>query len=349
VLSDPVVIDGTTQPGYAGVPLIELDGSLLTTDSPLLEVVGGDSTIRGLVISGYPHDGVALSGAGGNAIQGCHIGLTGGGTQAAGGVVGVHVDDCGGNLVGGDGPDQGNLIAGNNVGVLIEGAQATANVVLGNVVGAGIGGSQALGNSIGGLLIRSDASGNTIGGPAGNTFAYNGGPGVRVTSGVENLIRGNLIHANDAVGIDLGYDGLTANDPLDVDEGPNMLQNHPVLTSATNGGGVVHLSGELSSSPATTYDVEVFWATSTDPNGRTQAEALVGTLEVTTEPSGTAHFTGVLRGVVPVGGRVCATATDPDGNTSELGPSVEVVWSGALVFADGFEAGDSSSWASTSP
>jgi len=29
-LTDPVVIDGTSQPGFAGTPLIELSGNLLT-------------------------------------------------------------------------------------------------------------------------------------------------------------------------------------------------------------------------------------------------------------------------------------------------------------------------------
>src|SRR5947209_487632 len=42
-ISDPLTIDGTTQPGYAGTPLVELSGYGLS-------ISAGSSTIRGLVI-----------------------------------------------------------------------------------------------------------------------------------------------------------------------------------------------------------------------------------------------------------------------------------------------------------
>src|SRR5437588_2023962 len=49
-VSDPAVIDATTQPGFAGMPLIELDGSSAGANANGLDVLA-DNAIRGLVIN----------------------------------------------------------------------------------------------------------------------------------------------------------------------------------------------------------------------------------------------------------------------------------------------------------
>src|SRR5262249_33165824 len=51
VITDPVVIDGSTQPGYSGTPLIELDGTQASLAGGIvgatgLEISAGSSTIR---------------------------------------------------------------------------------------------------------------------------------------------------------------------------------------------------------------------------------------------------------------------------------------------------------------
>ena len=50
-VTDPVVIDGTSQPGYAGSPLIAVVGQSTGSLNPL--PIGSDVTIRGLAIPGY--------------------------------------------------------------------------------------------------------------------------------------------------------------------------------------------------------------------------------------------------------------------------------------------------------
>src|SRR5262249_21161018 len=121
----PIIIDGTTQPGYSNSPVIELDGSDETGNSPNgLCLFGGNSTVRGLIISGFRQDfGITLRG-GHNVIQGNYIGTDATGTQANGNYGGVGVFSSG-NLIGtdADGVDdvaERNLISSNLVdGVLI--------------------------------------------------------------------------------------------------------------------------------------------------------------------------------------------------------------------------------------
>src|SRR6516165_3592996 len=52
VITSPVLIDGFSQPGYAGTPLIELSGSQAGGGDGLT-IIGSNVTVRGLAISGY--------------------------------------------------------------------------------------------------------------------------------------------------------------------------------------------------------------------------------------------------------------------------------------------------------
>src|SRR5262249_43906113 len=49
--SDPVVIDGTTQPGFTGSPLIVLNGNAAGADVSGLTIEGGNSTVQGLAVN----------------------------------------------------------------------------------------------------------------------------------------------------------------------------------------------------------------------------------------------------------------------------------------------------------
>src|ERR1041385_2559872 len=70
----PMFIVGTTQPGFAGTPLIELNG-LSAGNSVGLRILAGNSTIRGLAINGFSAQGILVQGLGTNVIAGNYIGI----------------------------------------------------------------------------------------------------------------------------------------------------------------------------------------------------------------------------------------------------------------------------------
>ena len=271
-----------------------------------------------------------------NRVQGNFIGTNAAGTGALGGI-GVDVVGTG-NLVGGTTAAQANLISGNGTGgVRIYGSGTTGNTVEGNLIGVGASGSGPLPNLYGIRLIEG-AHGNAIGGDsaaAGNLIAFNTGIGVEIgaDAGSDNSILSNAIFSNGGLGIDLGADGATANDAGDADDGPNGLQNFPVLTSVTSSS----VEGTLESAPSTNFTLQFFANTSCDPTGFGEAQTPIGFAAVTTDAAGHASFGTSL--TVPPGQALTATATDASGSTSELSPCVLLTPSALAV--DGAAGGAS--------
>src|SRR5438445_8411434 len=72
-ITDPVTIDGTTQPGYAGTPLVELDRDISGPSLNGLIISAGNTTVRALFI-GHFFLPLVLQTNGGNIIEGNHIG-----------------------------------------------------------------------------------------------------------------------------------------------------------------------------------------------------------------------------------------------------------------------------------
>src|SRR4029077_7943506 len=80
-ITDPVIIDGTTQPGYAGAPLIEIAGSAASIATGL-SITGGGSTIRGLTINRFTGNAISITVNGGNLIERNFLGPNPAGTSA---------------------------------------------------------------------------------------------------------------------------------------------------------------------------------------------------------------------------------------------------------------------------
>jgi len=106
-----VIINGYTQPGAIpntntvgfasnAVLQIELSGDLLSGEEVGLRLATSGSTIRGLVINHFPHEGIAIEGEGatGNTIAGNFIGTdVSGATDLGNGGNGVHIIDSANN------------------------------------------------------------------------------------------------------------------------------------------------------------------------------------------------------------------------------------------------------------
>ena len=175
-ITDAVILDATTQEGFGGAPLIELNGAGAGAGADGLGITAGNSTVRGFIINRFTDEGIEISGGGNNLIVGNYIGtdITGAIDLGNSGN-GLDVTSPN-NTIGGTGA-AGNLISGNNQsGMWIHNATAIGNVVRGNTIGTNLAGSAAVANTFDGVLIADNASGTTVGGTA---------------AGEGNLISGN--------------------------------------------------------------------------------------------------------------------------------------------------------------
>jgi hypothetical protein len=205
IITGPVIIDGTTQPGFAGAPVIELDGTKAPERAGLLIDTGG-TTVRGLVINRFPQDGILIGNVENTVIEGNFIGTDASGTQSLGngtlfgighGVVAVGPNANGtgarNNIIGGTTPSARNIISGNRGhGVLMSGVH---NQVQGNFIGTNVNGTLEIRNSASGVVSASGVN-NEIGGTTRGTrniISGNQVSGVFVDSAVANLVQGNFI------------------------------------------------------------------------------------------------------------------------------------------------------------
>ncbi len=205
-VTQPVIIDGTTEPNFAGTPVIELNGNGLTGNG--LTITGGSVTVRGLVINRFGGAGISIPNSSGNVIAGNFIGVDVTGTTArANGGAGVAISS-GNNTIGGTTAADRNIISGNQgTGVSILGGGANGNRIQGNYIGTNVTGTSAVPNLQlqSGIHINS-GSGNIIGGTAagaGNVVVS--GSSTHAVTIIEAAANGNSVQGNfigtDATGL----------------------------------------------------------------------------------------------------------------------------------------------------
>ena len=81
-VTDPVTIDGTTQPGYAGSPIVEVDGAAVA--GTVLTITASDSSVQALAVKNASGVAVRLSGGSGNDLSNLDLSWTGTGTSGRG-------------------------------------------------------------------------------------------------------------------------------------------------------------------------------------------------------------------------------------------------------------------------
>ncbi len=231
-VSGPTVLDATTQPGYFGLPLVEI----ADFSGAGLRLSGGSSTVRGLGVRGFSA-GIQLE-SDNNHVESCFIGTDATGTVAAPNGTGVVVQaGANGNTIGGGGTTAGNLISGNATGIqLVNNAD---NVIQGNLIGTDAAGIGGLGNGEG--IVATLTTNLVIGGSGpgeGNVISASTGNAIHVTIGSGARIQGNRIGTNAAgtealpndYGINAGnHPGLLVGGDFDAGEG-NLISGN--LTDA---------------------------------------------------------------------------------------------------------------------
>ena len=318
--------------------------------------IGGSNPADRNVISANGRHGIRISGEGGssknNIIQGNHIGLDATGTVLLGNAsIGVFIIDPGASetIIGGAANGAGNVIAGQDINIALS-SKSDNNQVKGNLIGTDASGNATSGvDNLGVWLI--DSSNNEIGGfevGAGNLIVGHQETGIRIfggssnnliarniimdsnidglkitETGTRNAIRENSIYSNGGLGIELGVDGVTANDQNDADTGPNNFQNYPLLITATPTNGLA-ISANFRSLANTAFIIEFFANSACDPSDYGEGQTFIGADTIMTDASGDAFFTSKFSNVLSGNEYITATATDTAGNTSEFCPCIQI-------------------------
>jgi Ca2+-binding RTX toxin-like protein len=218
-ISDPLILDATSQPGYAGSPLIEIDGVSAGALSGL--TVSAPTTIRGLSINNFGSTGIRVTSGGSNSgIAANYIGLRPDGSAAAtkmgdgilllGNVTNVSI--------GQGGPQNRNVISNNTSGISMDkGLDLTGpsgNLIENNYIGTNPSGIIAEPNVFG--ILMNNASNNTIGASTAGNLISGNSQGIRLSgNSFDNVIAGNTI------GLDSDGFLLPNNIGILIDDGAN--------------------------------------------------------------------------------------------------------------------------------
>jgi len=152
----------------------------------------------------------------------------------------------------------------------------------------------------------------------------------------------NKIYGNREMGIDLGDDGVTLNDNLDADSGPNGLQNFPVISNVVvqDFGAVKQLAFDVSlhSAPNKQYYIEVFSSPFCGSNGYGEGkQGFAYNGSITTDSSGNSNIWHIsdFYPTNIIGACLTATASEFDGahylGTSEFSLGV-MAWQPEKIF-----------------
>jgi hypothetical protein len=287
--------------------------------------IGGATPASRNIISANQARGISVLGSvpGLNQIQGNFIGTDASGTKGLGNAnAGIGVNSSNSTIIGGTASGTRNIVADTKSGSGITLQTASQITIQNNFIGTDVSGTLNLGNFLDGVdLVDSDSS-NNVGGTAtgaGNVIAFNQGNGIHIRAGVvtslNNALLGNSIFSNTGLGIELDPTGVTANDPLDADTGPNNLQNFPVLTNVTSTAGNTVITGTLNSTAAASFRIEFFSSDTLDASGFGEGRTLLGSSTATTNAAGDATVVFTTPGLIGAGTFITATATRQQGTT----------------------------------
>ena len=289
------------------------DGISIVAGARNIEIGGPSAGERNWIVGGLNGLTIADPATTDVRVLGNVFGQTPGGRSAGSGVA-IHVSG-GSRIVIGRTGSGNTVVAASVAGILLQGAAQVT--IAGNGIGL-LAGDVALGNATG-LLLRDGARENTI---EDNRIGGNSGAGIEILGdgSVRNRLSGNVFLPNGGLAIDLAADGPTANDPDDVDSGPNRLLNTPVIEALSHDGRLARISG--SASPRIRIELYLVGADVLPGLVAAPGAPPIGQFGPGTE------FIGLIRAAsdgswstsrrIPAGASVTALAVDSLGNTSEF-------------------------------
>ena len=183
--------------------------------------IGGELEETRNIVSGNLETGIYITddGTSHNVVSGNYVGTDISGSSGfVNSGYGVFLrSGASNNMIGGDTPEERNVISGNRLrGVHLYGDGTNSNVISGNFIGTTSSGMVALGNGNYGIKINGGARDNTIGGSSegeGNVVSANDDGGISIgdgnTSG--NIIAGNAIGVGADGSVPLGNLGFGIN------------------------------------------------------------------------------------------------------------------------------------------
>lgn len=248
-ITQPVILDGTSQPGFSVSPIVELSGNNAGVGSRGLYISGSGagSTIKGLIINRFGAQGIFID-TSNVTVTGNYIGTNASGTSAAAnggdGVAifsGIGIASGSNNTIGGASVAERNVISGNNEnGVAItaqNGGTTSDNVVTGNYIGTNVSGTSSIANVGDGILINH---------AAGTAVAANNIIGGTTGTSPEGACTGacNLVSGNGANGIGIWHSGVSG----------TVIQGNYVGTNASGSGAIpnIDIGVEINETPNNT-------------------------------------------------------------------------------------------------
>lgn len=304
---------GTNAAGTAAIPNTY---GILFDDGSRFNKVGGYGQGEANLISGNSGYGVFIYNLGTmyNEVIGNLIGTDKNGTAAVPNGNGIVCDGAARyHFI------DSNTISGNaQQGIAVHIAGTDGHKITRNKIGVDFTGTLALPNGEDGIRIAEGCRSNIIGvaPDSGNIIAWNGGNGINIMTGADiyNKISGNSIYKNTGLGIELYFPGPNPNDAGDMDTGPNMAMNYPVIQNVTYNDitGVSTVTGNLDTQNPQSATIELFLSGDYS-NGYGQGQIYL--TSVTPQTGG--NFTVTFNQPLTLS-KLCATATDAEGNTSEF-------------------------------
>jgi len=328
--------------GTSGPILAGNDIAIIVAGSVSGTVIGGNDEPNRNLIGSSATAGVQFIGASANNNQVVNnlIGLDKNAINSLPNLDGVYISSRNNSL------SENRISRNTRDGVVLSGSNSHDNKITGNMLGGSVisGPFVLAGNGRMGVLIDNNAHDNTIG--PDNSIGNNGDSGVRVltAAGGHNTIIANRINLNGAPGIDLGSNGVSANDfdpnfcDITLGCSGNRGQNFPVIENALRvaPGDVVGLSIAAHITTiygAAPYRIDFYRSAECNSSGYGEGSHWIGSVNVVVANAGFCSDSNCRKDFsfgtlddpgVDAGDAISATATSPGGDTSEFAACVLV-------------------------